>query len=117
MLTQTYQFLISVQMFTFHETIQLALLSRQKVEFVISYTLYIFPAFSGFYGDFCELFDDEPCVPRDDCEGHFRCLGPFGPIECLDGWQGDECKDTTFVGDLNPDCPDMQVKERAYYRF
>ena len=47
----------------------------------------------------------EPCFPRDDCMGHYTCNNETQAIECLEGWTGEFCIDTTFAGEDNPDCP------------
>ena len=67
----------------------------------------IYPTYStGYTGARCETLTAEPCVPHDDCEGHYECTRPgFGPKICLPGWAGEDCKDSTFVGALNSHCP------------
>ena len=50
----------------------------------------------------------EPCVPRDDCFGHFNCNNETDERICLEGWEGPDCTDPVgFDGPspFDPNCP------------
>ena len=42
----------------------------------------------------------EPCVPADDCSGHYTC-GAENEKICNDGWSGDDCNTSPIPLDQN----------------